>query len=53
MEKELDRNPDSLYNSPLIDEMKARMKIGEFKLPLEKTEVTVQLDRKKAVEIPQ
>lgn len=41
VEKELDNNPESLFNSPVVDEMKAKLKIGDFKLPNEKKVITV------------
>jgi len=44
LEKELDNNPDSLFNSPVVDETKAKMKIGEFKLPLEKKVIEIAVD---------
>lgn len=44
VERELDNNPDSLFNSPVVDETKAKLKIGDFKLPLEKRVVPVVVD---------
>lgn len=43
VEKELDWNPESLFNSPVVDETKALLKIGEFKLPNEKKEILIDL----------
>jgi hypothetical protein len=45
VEKELDKNPESLYNSHLVDEMKARMKIGQFKLPNEKEVIEINMGK--------
>ena len=44
LEKELDNNPDSLFNSPVVDETKAKLKIGDFKLPNEKKVISVTVD---------
>ena len=51
VEKELDENPDSLFNSPMVDEMKAKMKIGEFKLPQEKKVIAITVNGR--TEIPE
>ena len=44
LEKELDDNPESLFNSPVVDETKAKLKIGDFKLPNEKKVISVTVD---------
>ena len=44
LEKELDDNPESLFNSPVVDETKAKLKIGDFKLPNEKKVIFVTVD---------
>jgi len=44
LEKELDNNPESLFNSPVVDETKAKLKIGDFKLPNEKKVISVTVD---------
>ena len=44
LENELDNNPDSLFNSTVVDETKAKLKIGDFKLPNEKKVITVSVD---------
>lgn len=44
LEKELDNNPESLFNSPVVDETKAKLKIGDFKLPNEKKIISVTVD---------
>jgi hypothetical protein len=50
--KDLEENVDSLFNSGLIDELKASMKIGEFKLPHEKLPIEIKIDAFKATEPP-
>jgi len=50
LEKELDENPDSLFNSPVVDETKAKLRIGDFKLPNEKKTIFVKLDPSTPVE---
>lgn len=44
LERELDNNPESLFNSPVVDETKAKLKIGDFKLPNEKKIISVTVD---------
>ena len=44
LERELDNNPESLFNSPVVDETKAKLKIGDFKLPNEKKVISVTVD---------
>ena len=44
LERELDDNPESLFNSPVVDETKAKLKIGDFKLPNEKKVISVTVD---------
>jgi len=50
--KDLEENIDSLFNSGLVDELKAHMKIGEFKLPNEKLPIEIEIDAFKSTEPP-
>ena len=44
VEGELDNNPESLFNSPVIDEIAARQKISNFKLPGDKKVISIHVD---------
>jgi len=47
---ELDDNPDSLFNSPILNKMKAKVKLGEMKMPTTQIPIEIKIDPYKSPE---